>query len=92
MAGSGASADNSPCSAADEPPVTFVSDGNRLEIRHLRFAASRSYARQQVFSSPKSPDAPEPYIDAAKLSGIPLYIGQVIVTRSLNTKYGDLSS
>jgi hypothetical protein len=58
--GSGASADNSPCSAAGEPPVTLGSDGNRLEIRHLCFAACQPSARQRVCFSPKSPDAPEP--------------------------------
>jgi hypothetical protein len=46
LAGSDASADNSLCSGAEGPPVTFVSDGNRLEIRHVCFAACRSSVRQ----------------------------------------------
>jgi hypothetical protein len=58
--GSGASTANSPCSAADAPPVTLVSDWKLLEIRHVCFAACRSSVRQPVFSGPKSPDAPEP--------------------------------
>ena len=58
--GSGASADNSPSSAADACPVTLVSDGKPLEIGHLCFAASRSSVHQGVFSGPKSADAPEP--------------------------------
>src|SRR5271169_7074778 len=60
VGGCGASADNSPCSAADASPVTLVSDGKPLQIKHLCFMASRSSVRQGVFSGPKSPDAPEP--------------------------------
>lgn len=63
--GSGASADNSPCWAADASPVTLVSDGKPREIRHLCFAASRSSVRPGVFSGPKSPDA---------LQGLPLRV------------------
>jgi hypothetical protein len=65
VGGCGASAGKSPCSAADASPVTLVSDGKPLQIRHLCFVASRSSVRQGVFSGPKSPDAPEPHKSTA---------------------------
>ena len=58
--GSGASADNSPCSAAEALKGTLVNDGKRLEMRHFCFAACASSVRQEVFAGPKSLDAPEP--------------------------------
>jgi hypothetical protein len=60
MSGSGASADNSLRSAAEALKSTLVSDGKRLEIRHLCLAACGSSIREGVFAGPKSLDAPEP--------------------------------
>ena len=60
QAGSGASEDNSLCSAAEALKGTLVNDGKRLEIRHFCFAACGSSVRQEVFAGPKSLDAPEP--------------------------------
>jgi hypothetical protein len=47
-------------STAEAPKVTLVTDGKRLEIRHLGFAACGSSIRRGAFAGPKSLDAPEP--------------------------------
>jgi hypothetical protein len=52
--GSGASAVNSPCSAADAASVILVSNWKRLEIRHLCFETCQSSVRSEA-SPPQNP-------------------------------------
>jgi hypothetical protein len=68
--GSGASADNSRWSAADAAAASLVSVEKQPERRHLCFAARRAFAGQRAFADPKSPDAPEPFFFASRLSTV----------------------